>query len=133
MPFTGPLADRDAIHALHARYADATCRGDREAWIACWHADGAWDTAFGSFRGHADLRLQWDRLWTAIGSMAFAIDVDAIAVDGERATSQVRCREIVQMNDGAVHRYTARYDDELRKADGRWLFTRREYRTVFSD
>jgi hypothetical protein len=55
----------------------------------------------------------------------------AIEVNGDRATARVYTSEIYKdPAAGIEHRVRGRYDDELRRIDGKWLFTRRIYRVL---
>ena len=55
MPFTGPLEDRILIRELYGRYCDASWRGDRESWVACFTPDGRWVSHLFDCRGTAEL------------------------------------------------------------------------------
>lgn len=51
--------------------------------------------------------------------------VTAVAVDGERATARTQLTEVTKLVDGRLLVLFADLDDELRREDGRWLYTRR--------
>ena len=58
----------------------------------------------------------------------------AIEIEGNRAKTVAYTIEIYDDPDtGKRTRTTGRYDDELEKRDGQWLFTRRAYRSVLND
>lgn len=124
--FSGPAADRLAIRELHAAYADAASRIDKQQWLDCWTPDAVWVTATGEVHGHAALAQAWDALFSTMDALAFFAMTGAIRVNGNSATARCHVREIARI-DGAVTKFSARYDDELVRRDGRWLFARRTY------
>lgn len=128
MAFTGPADDRQLIRELIGAYSDAAFRGDAEAYLALWTEDGV-RTQAGQpeVRGKAALRAMWDGLWQMIDRMAFFAEVGAIAVDGERATTRVYCREIVFLKGGGVWKLVGIYNDQLVREGGAWRFARRDY------
>ncbi len=66
--------------------------------------------------------------------MVYFMQPGSIEVEGDRARAVAYTIEI--FDDPATGRRvhaTGRYDDELRRIDGAWKFTRRSYRTVFAD
>ena len=132
MAFTGPLEDRILIRERLDGYADCAFRGDAEAWLANWAEDCIWSGTAFELRGKEALRAQWHKLWRAMESMAFFVQVAAIEVDGERAVARSYCREIVGLKIGGHRKYVGRYDDELVRQNGQWLFARRNY-TVLLD
>jgi uncharacterized protein (TIGR02246 family) len=127
MAFTGPEADRMAIRDLHDTYGDAASRMDKQQWLDCWAPDGVWVTAaVGEVRGHEALAQTWDRLFETMDAMAFFVSTGAISVTGDTATARCHVREIGRIN-GKVMKFSARYDDELVRIGGRWLFSSRTY------
>jgi ketosteroid isomerase-like protein len=132
MGFTGSIEDRLLIRERLDIYADATFRGDVDAYLGCWADDGLRIWAGTECRGKPALRAQWEALWRRIERMAFFAEPGAIAVDGDQATARCYCREIVKFTDGSIRKFVGIYDDELVRADGAWLFARRDY-TLFLD
>lgn len=131
--FTGPAEDRLEIRERLDSYCDAVCRKDLADYLACWTADGERLGEGGECHGAEELRTHWDGIWHALERMAFLTQVGAIEVDGDRAHARSYCREILQFKDGATQQLVGRYDDELRRVDGTWLFSRRHYRVLLGD
>ena len=127
MAFTGPPADRQLIAELHATYADASFRADRQGWLDCWSADPVWEASFGTFAGKAALGEQWDRLWQAMTFLAFISQTSAIEVTGDTATARCHVREVFTLKDGTRNEVIASYDDALVRESGAWKFARRSY------
>lgn len=126
MPFTGPMEDRVAIRELHATYADAASRIDKEQWLACWTDEAVWAMSFGDVCGKEEMSAKWDELFRSMTAMAFYSMTAAITVHGDRATARDHVREIARFGDQVV-KFAAWYDDELVRNNGVWRFTRRTY------
>lgn len=124
--FSGPAADRAAIRELHAAYADAASRIDKQQWLECWAHDAVWVTRTGEVQGHAALSRAWDKLFAAMDALAFFAMTGAVSVTGDTATARCHVHEIARI-DGQVLKFSARYDDELIRENGRWRFARRTY------
>ena len=133
MAFTGPLEDRMLIRELYDRYADSGWRGDREAWIDCFTADGAWTSHLFDCAGHDALRTEWDKLWADFESLAFQCEIGAIEVDGDTARARSYAREIVQPKQAPIFKLAGRYEDQLRREHGEWRFSRRDYTLMIAE
>ena len=144
MAFTGPLEDRVAIRELMDTHAHGVMAKDAELWGSMWADDAFWALPeypdLAGFHGKEAIVAAWVESMKHYGldnctkPMVYFMQPGSIEVEGDRAKSVAYTIEI--FDDPATGKRihaTGRYDDELRKADGRWLFTRREYRTVFSD
>ena len=145
MAFTGPWQDRLAIRELIDAYSDAVMVRDADAWGETWAKDAYWSLpefpGHEQFIGREAIVAGWVMSMTMYASMTdFSLPMiyqalpGAIEVAGDRATSRVHTSEIYRdPATGIEHRIRGRYDDELRRIDGRWLFTRRDYRVIHAD
>lgn len=133
MAFSGPLEDRLLIRERMGAYADAAFRADVEAYLACWSEDCTRVWAGSEIRGKPALREQWEKIWLGLEKMTFFVEVGAIEVEGDLAKTRCYCREILFLKGGAVRKVVGRYDDKLRREDGEWLFTRREYALLMDE
>ncbi len=145
MAFTGPWQDRLAIRELIDAYSDAVMVRDADAWGETWAKDAYWSLpefpGHEQFIGREAIVAGWGVSMTMYASMTdFSLPMiyqalpGAIEVAGDRATSRVYTSEIYRdPATGIEHRIRGRYDDELRRIDGRWLFTRRDYRVIHAD
>ena len=133
MPFTGPIDDRHAIRDLYDSYADGANRGDREAWLACWHDDAVWWTHYFEVTGKDAIRQSHISLMENVETTTFLTQIGAIEVDGDRAKGRAFCLERLVMKTGGSHRLTGRYEDDLLRVDGAWRFARREYNVMIEE
>ena len=133
MAFTGPTEDRMAIRDLYASYGDASARGAVEDWLACWAEDAQWNSHLFKRSGKAELREQWDMIWTNFDKVAFIGEVGAIEVDGDKAVCRAVAREIVRLRNGSVYKLVGQYEDLLVRKKGKWLFARRDYQPLVEE
>ncbi|MFA7585230.1 MAG: nuclear transport factor 2 family protein [Novosphingobium sp.] len=144
MAFTGPLEDRIAIRELMDTHAHGVMSKDVALWSSIWADDAFWALpeypGLDGFQGKEAIVAGWVESLKHYGldnctkPMIYFMQPGSIEVNGDEATAVAYTIEIFDdpAKDKRVHA-TGRYDDQLRKVDGRWLFTRREYRTVFAD
>ena len=130
--FTGPAEDQLKIRERIDSYCDAVCRIALDDYLACWAEDGARLGEGGECHGTAELRAHWDSIWQVVSKMAFMAQIGAIEVTGDNASTRSYCLEMLQFRGGGTHRLIGTYDDKLRRVDGEWLFSERNYR-VFLD
>ncbi len=144
MPFTGPLEDRMAIRELMDTHAHGVMTLDAELWGSIWAEDAYWELPeypdLGGFSGKAAIVAGWTESMKHYGldnctkPMVYFMQPGSIEVDGDAARAVAYTIEIFDdPASGKRVRATGRYDDELKRIDGAWKFTRRSYRTVFAD
>jgi ketosteroid isomerase-like protein len=133
MRFSGPLEDRLLIRELYGLYADASNRGDAEAWLACFTDNGQWNSHIFQCTGKAELRRQWDQLWANFASLGFLSEIGPIEVTGDSARARSYAREIVRLSNGGLYKLIGAYEDEIVRQNGTWLFARRNYRPLVEE
>lgn len=144
MPFTGPLEDRILIRELMDTHAHGVMAIDAELWGSIWADDASWSLPdypdLGTFEGKDVIVAGWVESMKHYGldnctkPMIYFMQPGSIEVEGDSARSVAYTIEIYDdpASGKRVHT-TGRYDDELRRIDGAWKFTKRAYRTVFAD
>jgi ketosteroid isomerase-like protein len=119
------VTDSEAIRDVVARYNLYGDSGRFDELLELFADDATLVTDRASYDGLAQIRSLFE---TAVGPAPERIRhftaTHVIDVDGDRATS--RCYFQVLTDKGLDH--WGRYRDQLTRADGRWLFTRREVR-----
>ncbi len=133
MKNSGPLEDRILIRELYGLYADASCRGSADDWLACFTGDGVWNSHIFQCSGAVELRAQWDALWANFASLGFLGEVGPIEVTGDTARARSYAREIIRLTDGGLYKLFGAYEDTLVRQNGEWLFQRREYRPLVEE
>jgi hypothetical protein len=144
MPFKGPIEDRIAIRELMDTHAHGVMSKDAELWGSIWAEDASWSLLdypdLGAFEGKAAIVAAWSESMKSYGldnctkPMIYFMQPGSIEVDRDRATAVAYTIEIYDQpgTNKRIHG-TGRYDDELEKRDGKWLFTRRNYGIVFEE
>lgn len=141
MPFTGPLEDRIAIRELMNTHAHGVMTKDPEIWGSIWADDAFWELAdypdLGAFQGKDVIVSGWIESMKSYGlngmtkPMVYFMEPGSIEVDGDKAKAVAYTHEVYeQPGTGILIRGHGRYDDELEKRDGKWVFTRRVYAIV---
>jgi uncharacterized protein (TIGR02246 family) len=130
---TTHLEDRAAIHDLFTRYCCALDNGEVETVVACFTEDAKLDSPVIDIEGRDDIRAFAGRFAAqrALG-VQFRHMVTNIAamVDGDRATATAYLLVLISQDGSHRTLPPGRYECELVKRGGAWLFTRR---TVFHD
>lgn len=144
MPFTGPIEDRIAIRELMDTHAHGVMTRDATLWGSIWAEDAYWELPdypdLGGFDGKAAIVAGWVESMKAYGldgctkPMIYFMQPGSIEVTGDRASAVAYTIEIFDdpATGNRIHA-TGRYDDQLEKRNGQWLFTRREYRSMLAD
>jgi ketosteroid isomerase-like protein len=132
MAFTGSFEDKQRIRELFDTYSDAVTRQDVERYLACWTEGCRRTGSGGECCGKAELRAHWEGSFQAIDKMAFFTQAASITVDGNHATAESYCLEILRLRDGIGRQLVGHYTDELIRSDGDWFFAQRHYEVVLT-
>jgi hypothetical protein len=140
-------ADRTEIENLQARYMFALDWQDPAAYASTFTEDGVLDWAGGVVNGRAAIFKEVQGMQVTFGKRNAAeapkraprlrhfITNVVVKVDGDKATGKAYWFEIDNNTSGRwpyVSGY-GHYDDELRKVDGHWLFSRRRINNEVMD
>ncbi len=144
-PYSATYAqDRAEIEDLMARYLFAIDYHDWDAYAATFAEDGELEFASGTSRGRPAIRAAVEAFAGRIGqfyhtedgqpaNLRHVILQSVIRVEGERAW--VRALWLEMANHGPADTMKMAtygiYEDELTKATGQWLFTRRRVLNEF--
>ena len=130
MTHTSILEDKLAIEELIAHYNQSLDSGDYEAWLACWADDAVFDglgkqlTGIDAIRGFADgYEAGYRRRLHALKH--FTVNILS-KIDGDLATSSSYVQLTSLSDQGVRFVLTGRYEDDLKRVDGRWRFARRK-------
>ena len=122
--------DKLAIEELISTYNQSLDSGDYQTWLACWADDAIFDglgkllTGIGPIRGFAEGYDAGYRL--RIPALKHYTVNTLSKIDGDRATSSSYLQLTSMGPKGGQIIFTARYEDDLKRIDGRWRFARRK-------
>lgn len=128
--FTGPLEDRVAIAELNGTYADGVVRIDAATWSTVWADDAHWDLMGHQTDGKDAIVTFWNGAMSGLEAVSFHCVPCMIEVTGDTARARVQTQEILKPKDAKARHVGGLYEDELKKIDGRWLFTSRKFKII---
>lgn len=136
--------DRAQIEDLQGRYLFAMNWGDFETYASTFTEDGVLDWARGTATGRDAIRQEAEVLWqlfsgleegevaTGAPKRRHFIAGQVLDIDGESAIGRAYWYELdveTSTRQPIVLAY-GHYEDELRKVDGKWLFSKRKIYNV---
>ncbi len=127
MAFSGPMEDRLAIREHYDAYSDATSRGDKAGWLACFATDARWKTHYFELQGEDAISATYDGIMGDVTDTTFFIQLGSIEVDGDTAKVRNQQFESLLYANGSTYDLVGEYHDELIRKDGRWLFKEKIY------
>jgi ketosteroid isomerase-like protein len=120
-------ADRLAILDVITRADDAASRRDADAYVALFTPDAVLDGTQGRHAGHAAMRASVGPIWAAEGPASLHLTLNPVIESGP-SDDQAVARSVLLIIDPAAPpaiRAAALITQELRRAAGSWLITRR--------
>jgi uncharacterized protein (TIGR02246 family) len=126
---TPSIEDRMLINDLFVRYTTALDAGDVETIVGCFTEDGSLESpAVGVYAGRQGIRdfaVRFARFHQQGAQLRHVISNLAIQVDGDRARATCYLLNVITRNGKTELMPPGRYDCQLVKAGGEWLFQRR--------
>jgi uncharacterized protein (TIGR02246 family) len=123
------IEDRFAINDLFVRYTTALDAGDVETIINCFTEDGSLESpAIGKHSGRDGIRTFSERFASLSGrgvQLRHVISNLAMTVNGDHARATCYLTNIVTTDGKSQLMPPGRYDCELRRVAGAWLFQNR--------
>jgi uncharacterized protein (TIGR02246 family) len=123
------VEDRFAINDLFVRYTTALDVGDVETIVSCFTEDGSLESpVIGKYSGHDGIRTFSERFAGMHGrgvQLRHVISNLAMTVTGETARATCYLTNIITVNGVSQLMPPGRYECDLRKVDGAWLFQHR--------
>lgn len=130
----GAVAAEDelALRNLVARYADAVCRRDADAWIATWAEDCVWDLGRGRVsRG----RPQTLDLWlSSIAAYPWVAQLPASGTVETSGSGYAGWWYILELNhraDGSGVLHLGHYADTYARTGEGWRFAARRFHLIY--
>jgi hypothetical protein len=131
------VKDEMEIRALADKFSDAANRKDGAMFESLWAKEGVWK--IGSpinveFMGKANMGSSVTHM---LGLWDFFVQLTGpgvIMIDGDKATARFYVNEIARKTDDKSGNYNlSQYEDELIKEDGKWVFAKRTYNTIYQE
>jgi ketosteroid isomerase-like protein len=116
------------IAMLVHRYADAVIHRNGEQWTSTWTSDAVWDLGGGRLvEGIESIKELWYGAMQGFTATIQTVLNGEIQVDasGNTATGRWYIQEHVVRANGDRQLLLAHYDDEFRRTEDGWKFTRR--------
>ncbi len=131
------VKDEMDIRALADKFSDAANRIDSTAFQALWAKDGIWKIGPPinmEFKGKENMGASVSHM---LGLWDFFVQMNGpgvITINGDKATARFYVNEIARKADDKSGNYNlSMYEDELVKENGKWLFVKRSYHTIYQD
>lgn len=127
--------DKYAIEERIGIYNQAIDEGRYADFLDCWCEDGVFDGLDGPYVGKAAIKQftdAYDQRYRLRlhGLKHFTVNIIS-RIDGDTARSSSHLQLVTTGTKGAHILFTGRYEDELRRVDGVWLFSRRKLHQDF--
>ncbi len=131
------LKDEMEIRALADKFSDAANRVDAATFQSLWAEKGIWK--IGSpinmeFIGKENMGTSVTHM---LGLWDFFVQLTGpgvISLHGEKATARFYVNEIARKSDDQSGNYNlSMYEDELIKENGKWVFLKRTYHTIYQE
>ncbi|MCF6446039.1 nuclear transport factor 2 family protein [Nereida sp. MMG025] len=131
------IEDRNYIHEMTSRFADAANRVDAPAFLDLWTQDALWQIGppiDKQFLGHHEIESAF--LGLLCNAWEFFIQMPSahvIEIEGDEATSRSFVNEIARAKEGTANYNLAVYEDELVRVGSGWKFAKRNYKVLYLD
>jgi uncharacterized protein (TIGR02246 family) len=115
------------IHQLIAQYAHAFDTADAEGVAACFVPDGSLDTGHAVVSGREALAAMMPSMPEQMPGGRHVVSNVVVDGDGDDATAKMYLQLFLTAGGAAATKLllSGRYDDVLRREDGRWQFVSR--------
>ncbi|MBC8045125.1 MAG: nuclear transport factor 2 family protein [Rhizobacter sp.] len=131
------VKDELEIRALADKFSDAANRKDGEAFQSLWATAGVWKIGPPinmEFKGKENMGASITHM---LGLWDFFVQLTGpgvITITADKATARFYVNEIARKTEDKSGNYNlSMYDDELIKENGRWVFLKRTYYTIYQD
>ena len=123
-----------ALRNLMAKYTDAVNRCDGERWGSCWTHDATWHLMGNDIVGRDKIVGLWQQVMSGFD---FALltpnsSLFEVSADGQTASGHYYLQEHTRDKEGTTASMISRYQDEYKKEDGQWRYSKREYQVLYS-
>lgn len=131
------VKDELEIRALAEKFSDAANRKDGELFQSLWAKDAVWKIGPPinvEFKGKENMGASVTRM---LGLWDFFVQLSGpgvVTINGEKATAKFYVNEVARKADDKSGNYNlSMYEDELIKENGKWVFLKRTYHTIYQE
>jgi SnoaL-like domain len=131
------VKDELEIRGLAERFSDAANRKDGAQFQALWAKDAIWKIGPPinmEFKGKENMGSSVTHM---LGLWDFFVQLSGpgvVTINGDKATARFYVNEIARKADDKSGNYNlSMYDDELVKENGKWVFVKRTYNTIYQE
>jgi ketosteroid isomerase-like protein len=131
------VKDEMEIRALAGKFSDAANRKDGEQFQSLWAKDAIWKIGAPinmEFKGKENMGSSVTHM---LGLWDFFVQLSGpgvVNINGDKATARFYVNEIARKTDDKSGNYNlSMYEDELIKENGKWVFQKRTYNTIYQE
>ena len=131
------VKDKIEIRALADKFSDAANRKDGKLFQSLWAKNGIWKIGNPinvEFKGKENMDSSVTRMLKLWDFFVQITGPGVISINGDKATARFYVNEIARKTDDKKGNYNlSMYEDELVKEEGKWLFAKRTYHTIYQE
>lgn len=131
------VKDELEIRGLAEKFSDAANRKDGAAFQALWAKEAVWKIGAPinmEFKGQENMGTSVTHM---LGLWDFFVQLSGpgvVTINGDKATARFYVNEIARKTDDKSGNYNlSMYNDELIKENGKWVFSKRTYNTIYQE
>jgi ketosteroid isomerase-like protein len=131
------VKDELEIRSLAEKFSDAANRKDGEAFQSLWAKDAIWKIGPPinmEFKGKENMGASVTHM---LGLWDFFVQLSGpgvVIINGDKTTARFYVNEIARKTDDKSGNYNlSMYEDELVKENGKWVFIKRSYNTIYQE
>lgn len=131
------VKDEMEIRALAEKFSDAANRKDGEQFQSLWAKDAIWK--IGSpinmeFKGKENMGNSVTHMLDLWDFFVQLSGPGVVNINGDKATARFYVNEIARKTSDKSGNYNlSMYEDELIKENGKWVFQKRTYNTIYQE
>lgn len=131
------VKDEMEIRALADKFSDAANRKDGAQFQSLWAKDAVWKIGPPINMEFKGKEKMGESVTHMLGLWDFFVQLSGpgvVTINGDKATARFYVNEIARKTDDKSGNYNlSMYDDELIKENGKWVFAKRTYHTIYQE
>ncbi len=131
------VKDELEIRALADKFSDAANRKDGKAFQALWAKEAVWKIGPPINMEFKGKEKMGESVTHMLGLWDFFVQLSGpgvVTINGDKATARFYVNEIARKADDKSGNYNlSMYEDELIKENGKWIFQKRSYNTIYQE